>query len=106
MGTASAVPILVLKGLDKRFGGTHALKHVDLTFQAGEIHAIVGENGAGKSTLVKILTGVFDPPPSWLAVPWGYLIGLALLVVAGIAAAPVWTARRARRLAGHDLRSW
>jgi ribose transport system ATP-binding protein len=58
-GTASAVPILVLKGLDKRFGATHALKHVNLTFEAGEIHAIVGENGAGKSTLIKLLTGVY-----------------------------------------------
>ncbi|MBV9489205.1 MAG: sugar ABC transporter ATP-binding protein [Verrucomicrobia bacterium] len=57
-GAASAAPILVLKGLDKRFGATHALKHVDLTFEAGEIHAIVGENGAGKSTLIKLLTGV------------------------------------------------
>ena len=36
-------PILVLKKLDKRFGATHALKAVDLTFEAGEIHAIVGE---------------------------------------------------------------
>src|SRR5215475_1113934 len=51
-------PILVLKKLDKRFGATHALKAVDLTFEAGEIHAIVGENGAGKSTLIKCLTGV------------------------------------------------
>jgi ribose transport system ATP-binding protein len=54
-----AAPILVLKGLDKRFGATHALKGVDLAFEAGEIHAIVGENGAGKSTLIKLLTGVY-----------------------------------------------
>src|SRR6516162_2459289 len=53
-------PILVLKKLDKRFGATHALKAVDLTFEAGEIHAIVGENGAGKSTLIKMLTGVYE----------------------------------------------
>jgi len=58
-GVAQAgTPILVLKKLDKRFGATHALKAVDLTFEAGEIHAIVGENGAGKSTLIKMLTGV------------------------------------------------
>jgi ribose transport system ATP-binding protein len=58
-GVAQAgTPILVLKKLDKRFGATHALKAVDLTFEAGEIHAIVGENGAGKSTLIKLLTGV------------------------------------------------
>jgi ribose transport system ATP-binding protein len=54
----SASPLLVLKGLDKRFGATHALKSVDLIFERGEIHAIVGENGAGKSTLIKLLTGV------------------------------------------------
>ncbi len=51
-------PLLVLKKLDKRFGATHALKAVDLDFEAGEVHAIVGENGAGKSTLIKMLTGV------------------------------------------------
>ena len=51
-------PLLVLKKLDKRFGATHALKAVDLEFEAGEVHAIVGENGAGKSTLIKMLTGV------------------------------------------------
>ena len=53
-----AGPLLVLKGLDKRFGATHALRNVNLEFEAGEIHAIVGENGAGKSTLIKLLTGV------------------------------------------------
>jgi ribose transport system ATP-binding protein len=53
------VPILSLRGLDKRFTGTHALKSVDLDFVSGEIHAIVGENGAGKSTLIKLLTGVY-----------------------------------------------
>ncbi len=52
-------PVLELRGLDKRFTGTHALKTVDLAFQQGEIHAIVGENGAGKSTLIKLLTGAY-----------------------------------------------
>ena len=50
----------MLKKLDKRFGATHALKAVDLEFEAGEVHAIVGENGAGKSTLIKMLTGVYE----------------------------------------------
>jgi ribose transport system ATP-binding protein len=54
----SGAPILVLEKLDKRFGATHALKSVDLAFEEGEIHAIVGENGAGKSTLIKVLTAV------------------------------------------------
>jgi ribose transport system ATP-binding protein len=63
-----AAPILVLKGLDKRFGATHALKAVDLAFDRGEVHAIVGENGAGKSTLIKLLTGVY--PRSAGEVDW------------------------------------
>jgi ribose transport system ATP-binding protein len=61
LDTAAATdgaPLLALQKLDKRFGATHALKAVDLTFEQGEIHAIVGENGAGKSTLIKLLTGV------------------------------------------------
>jgi ribose transport system ATP-binding protein len=53
-----AGPILELRKLEKRYTGTHALKPADLAFEAGEIHAIVGENGAGKSTLIKLLTGV------------------------------------------------
>ncbi len=55
---AASVPILELRGLEKRYGATHALKPADLVFCRGEVHAIVGENGAGKSTLIKLLTGV------------------------------------------------
>lgn len=65
-------PLLTLRGLDKKFGATHALKSVDLDFRAGEVHAIVGENGAGKSTLIKLLTGVHARSAgevSWLGQP-------------------------------------
>ncbi len=48
-----------LRRVDKRFTGTYALKEVSLAFEAGEIHALVGENGAGKSTLMKVLSGVY-----------------------------------------------
>jgi putative ABC transport system permease protein len=47
--------------------------------------------------LVVVLTGVFDPPPSSLAVPWGYLaVVVALSSVAMIAAAS-WTVMVSRR---------
>ena len=37
----AGAPILVLKKLDKRFGATHALKAVDLTFEEGEILSLI-----------------------------------------------------------------
>ena len=49
--------LLQMSGISKRFGGTQALRSVDITADSGEVHAIVGENGAGKSTLSRILTG-------------------------------------------------
>lgn len=55
----SRTPVLEMRSIAKTFGSFHALKGVDLTVFAGEIHALMGENGAGKSTLMKILAGAY-----------------------------------------------
>lgn len=52
--------LLEIKGLDKRFGETHALRGVSVTLREGEFVGLMGPNGAGKSTLIKILSGVHD----------------------------------------------
>jgi ribose transport system ATP-binding protein len=52
-------PLLQLTNVSKSFGGIAALKDVEFTLQAGEIHGLVGENGAGKSTMMKIIAGVY-----------------------------------------------
>ena len=53
----------MLRNVSKTFGGARALKSVDLTVEAGEIHGLLGQNGSGKSTLIKILSGYHWPEP-------------------------------------------
>src|SRR5271154_2417210 len=50
--------LLELTDISKSFGGVQALRNVDFTLNAGEIHGLAGENGAGKSTMMKIIAGV------------------------------------------------
>ncbi len=52
--------LLSCKNIDKHFGITHALDHVNMDFYKGEIHALIGENGSGKSTLTSCLTGIYQ----------------------------------------------
>ena len=47
--------LLDVRNTDKKFNGVYALKDLNFSLDAGEIHGLVGENGAGKSTFIKIL---------------------------------------------------
>jgi putative ABC transport system permease protein len=47
--------------------------------------------------LVKVLTGVFDPPPDALAVPWSYLIAATAVGVVAVAVAATLAIREASR---------
>jgi branched-chain amino acid transport system ATP-binding protein len=52
---------LEIIGLDKTFGGLHAVNNVSFTVPHGSLTAVIGPNGAGKTTVFNLVTGLFQP---------------------------------------------
>lgn len=59
--SGSAVPLLRLLGLTKRFGSIIAIDNLDLEVHAGEVFGLLGPNGSGKSTTVGMVLGLIHP---------------------------------------------
>ena len=53
----TADPIIVARGVTRRFGGLVALDGIDLDVPRGIVQAIIGPNGSGKTTLLNALSG-------------------------------------------------
>ena len=48
-------PLVVIENVEKHYGDFHALKHVNLTVNKGEVVVVIGPSGSGKSTLCRTI---------------------------------------------------
>src|SRR5690348_14143219 len=66
---------IVVSGLHKSYGSTHALDGLDLEVATGEVHGFLGPNGAGKSTTIRVLLGLLRGDAGDVSLlggdPWG-----------------------------------
>jgi ABC-2 type transport system ATP-binding protein len=54
-------PVILAKGLTKRYGEFTAVDRLDLEIRPGEVFGLLGPNGAGKTTTVLMLLGLSEP---------------------------------------------
>lgn len=57
----SVAAVAEFANVSKTFGEFVALRHLNVTLQAGTINLVLGPNGAGKSTLLRLLAGLAAP---------------------------------------------
>ncbi len=68
--------LLVVQGLNKRFGGVTAAKDVTFSLEAGELLALIGPNGAGKSTTFGMVGGQLKPDSGSVSLAGETITGL------------------------------
>ena len=59
--SATAEPVIEVRGLVKRYGELTAVDNVDLTVNSGDVYGYLGPNGAGKTTSLRMMLGLIRP---------------------------------------------
>ena len=57
----TSIPAIEIFELSKNFGNFHAVDHLSLTVQQGEIFGLLGPNGSGKTTTINMISGLSVP---------------------------------------------
>jgi branched-chain amino acid transport system ATP-binding protein len=78
----STAPLLDVTGLDKRFGGLHAVRDVSFAVPDGQLVALIGPNGAGKTTLFNLITNLITPSAGEVRLAGLPLRGLSATAIA------------------------
>ena len=66
--------IICVEGVSKDFKGARVLNNVNVSFEQGKIHGIIGRNGSGKTVLIKTICGFIHPDQGCVVVD-GKVIG-------------------------------
>ena len=69
--------LIEVKGLDKAFGGVHAIEGLSFSVDAGQIYSVIGPNGAGKTTLFNLITGLYTPTAGEIKLNGSSVVGMA-----------------------------
>ncbi|MEA2023781.1 MAG: ABC transporter ATP-binding protein [Actinomycetota bacterium] len=81
-GVRKPDPVLIADGLQRSFGGLHAVDIDHLEVQRHTVTSLIGPNGAGKTTLFNLLTGFDKPDAGEWHLDGGTLVGIAAFRVA------------------------
>ena len=75
---ASALRVLDIGQLGKRFGGIRAIESLDLHIDDGEIVGLIGPNGAGKTALINVISGFYRADEGRVEFMGASIAGLSL----------------------------
>lgn len=53
--------MIEVQNVTKQFKGVTVLNQINVSFEAGKIHGLVGRNGSGKTVLIKTIGGLIHP---------------------------------------------